>query len=90
MTPSEIAYIEKHFPNEKDQGKAIWYLRSAKAARAAGHVPTKDRIWDQYAHSAVVHGMRELLEPHKIEKYLPMLEEFGLVVEGTTASEKYR
>ena len=81
MKPKETAYIEKHFPNEKDQSKAIWYIRSAKAAKAAGYEPTKDRIWDQYCHSATVHGMRGLLEAHKIEKYLPMLRELGLVVE---------
>ena len=80
MSPKEIEYVEKHFPNENDQSKAIWYIRSAKAAIAAGHEPTKDRIWDQYTHSAMTHGMRELLEPHKIDRFLPMLRDLKLLV----------
>ena len=81
MTPKEKSLVEKLFPNESDQSKAIWYIRSAKASKAAGYRPTKDRIWDQYVHSAAVHGMRELLEPHKFEKFLPMLRELGLIEE---------
>jgi len=80
MNKNEIRVMEKHFPNENDQSKAIWYIRSAKAAAAKmGRLPTKDRIWDQYCHSAVIWGVREVLEKHRMERYIPMLRELGLI-----------
>ena len=80
MSPDEIKLVEQLFPDERDQSKAIWYIRSAKAAAVAvGKLPTKDRVWDQYCHSAMVWGVRDLLAPHKIEKFLPMLRKLELL-----------
>lgn len=81
MNAHEIAILERHFPQERDQEKAIWYIRSAKVAISLGYHPTKDRIWDQYCHSAMIWGIRSVLEPHKIETYLPMLRELQLLDE---------
>lgn len=82
MNAQEIAVLERHFPKEADQDKAIWYIRSAKAVISASMHPTKDRIWDHYCHSAMVWGVRSVLEPHNIETYLPMLKEMGLLEEA--------
>ena len=51
------------------------YRVAIKKVKQAGYPLTKDRIWDQYVTIAMGSGWRKLLEKHRTEDYLEVLEE---------------